>query len=50
MKTLKLTAALLLCAGTTGVVAQEPAWNANAIKGVRPCLLMRPPGGGLFTV
>lgn len=40
MNSLKLTAALLLCVGTTALVAQEPPWNANAIKECdRACLV-----------
>ena len=40
MKTLKPMAVVLLCVAATTVVAQEPAWNASAIKECdRACLV-----------
>jgi len=40
MKTLKPMAVALLCVAATTVVAQEPAWNASAIKACdRACLV-----------
>lgn len=40
MKTLKVMAGLLLCVGAMTLAAQEPAWNANAIKECdRACLV-----------
>ena len=40
MKTLKLMSGVLLCIAVTTVVAQEPAWNASAVKECdRACLV-----------
>ena len=40
MKTLKPMAVVLLCVAAAAAVAQEPAWNASAIKERdRACLL-----------
>lgn len=40
MKTLKLMSAASLCLAATTIMAQEPAWNASAIKACdRACLV-----------